>query len=1165
MSELQNEDGWLEQLEPQVVSALKDWVSHQEFDLYHEGWFSGGRSGEPVGRAMCRYNDDTRQVVVKFFKQDCPARITNLHIARRQAGSFKRHLAKTERLTIPLCGDWQAVFMVLAGGTLRAMRPLVELVDREEIAPDDIGAIIKSIVGGWNEGKAPSEPRSVKTVLGGILRHRESSAKKWAQSRGISLKRTSELINCNVTDVDCYLHNPFDLLTGDASQRQIDHFFIGKAHGDLNGRNILVPLSPTVDANSYALIDYDRYSPEAPLARDPMHLLVALALHEFESLKQPLWRGLAEVLVNPDRAQVSSKLQLFRQISQAVHKMSLPSEKGLTDKWSEQCLLSLVGAGLLHLGRDLDRNDEDEVKEWCLYLAALATQTYMDEFASKAQASIRPAVDRTGSTPDDGMVDRKEDVAGLHARLTNGPGGVAILRGAQGIGKTRLVNAVLTRLKGYTPHIHRHTANPITKLDTGTLVDYVAASAGQSAQNQQGSAFVRLEVALKALGDAPVVIAVDSAENLLDPETKQLIDPDLDDALEALANARGHRVTVLLVSQEEMTSPGGAAWPVSRSSIVLDQLPEEYFRQYLKNLDHDGTCDPDVLPEQRRAELHGKLLGNPRLAELGRAVVCEDGTGLDLPALTELLSNQDTRHVQAFLVRHLLDGVSLVRRRVLEALAAFGTPVPASAVIALLPNKRPDVVRRALTSLTASNVIQTVDTDMYTVSSHDARLILEEDSDANRTLYFRAASQLTKLQILNPRRVGDLRVHLARIKALLNAGEHRSAYGMIEYVHDLLAQWNCTYLLRADREELKGKLDDPGLELANHNALAGIYTSLDHFDRASDEFGRAFKLAERLHHDVSKVKIHLNLAAMYRHQNLANEAFNQYDWAHELAERLDRPLELMGALEGMSFCHQRFGEYDLAFDCATTALTLPDRLGLAGSANDQLLADTLRVSLALKTARWHTELGRTPEADRMLSVAQTTAARHPDGWLPTSYLDGQADLLYCRGDRLRAEAVAHSAVDRALQLNDRFTLTRARTTLSMIYLSTGRHPQAWDEIDRVQRSRREGRSLLVLALHALATHQRGDRLSAHDRFKLLLRQSTARTDSDSRDFAAWDFRGFALCGLHLQQRGDLGEAVMAFQKARSRTPRTPVLIDQMRFLLAQLHSDDLQPVIDAVG
>src|SRR5690349_14636273 len=51
---------------------------------------------------------------------------------------------------------------------------------------------------------------------------------------------------------------------------------LGRAHGDLHPDNILLPMSPVVDASAYRLIDLSDYSPDAALTRDLVHLTLAV-------------------------------------------------------------------------------------------------------------------------------------------------------------------------------------------------------------------------------------------------------------------------------------------------------------------------------------------------------------------------------------------------------------------------------------------------------------------------------------------------------------------------------------------------------------------------------------------------------------------------------------------------------------------------------------------------------------------------------------------------------------------------------------------------------------------------------------------------------------------------------------------------------------------------
>ena len=155
----------------------------------------------------------------------------------------------------------------------------------------------------------------------------------------------------------------------------------GWAHGDLSGRNIVLPTNP-LGPEDFVLIDIDRCRDAQPLARDPMHLLVALAIDRFRSPGQPpgepadLARALLAA-VTPDRRPVTTDFgRVAAGLSQGA--AALACRLGAGEQWVAQAQVCLVAAALMHLGRDLrlgSRNDV--VKRWCLDLASQVARDFL--------------------------------------------------------------------------------------------------------------------------------------------------------------------------------------------------------------------------------------------------------------------------------------------------------------------------------------------------------------------------------------------------------------------------------------------------------------------------------------------------------------------------------------------------------------------------------------------------------------------------------------------------------------------------------------------------------------------------------------------------------------------------------------------------------------------
>lgn len=1171
MGQLHDRERWAQRLPQAVVTALRIWLDRKPFSLRHREWFDDGRSGEPVARVV-RERDDggADQRVLKFFNAGGAARVANIRQATRDASPLhrpsdfaRRHIAEVEDETIPL-DKWSAVFLHIASGNLDASQQLGELFDRADF-PDYCATVVHSLLTEWNDNRVSRQPGRVADIITGTMGRRRADVLAWAVRHG--LLAGPPLVA--MKGWPRQLPNPFRLVTGAEGQEIVEDLLIGKAHGDLSGRNVLMPVRPKVDANSYVLIDCDRYSDRAPLARDPMHLLVALVLDNFDEHGTKSQKEIASVLVNPDGP---SSADRYQKISVAIHGARPPQiRESWGSEWDRQCLLSLIGVGLVHLGRDLRTDDPDEAKEWCFFVAALAAEAYLQARPGQVRAVARtmPKLDiQAGTTR---LVDRRGERTKLWTTLTSRSGGVVTLGGTRGIGKTALVNNVLGELSEETgdwapSRIRAYEVNAATPLDVRTLVDCVTGEfepESPALSRRAGSPLVRLEWELQRLGDTRVVVSIDSAENLLDPDT-ELVDRDLDEALEMLASDREHRVTVLLVTQRKLFSPNGRTWS-ARPSEIMESMPDEHYSKYLASMDQHRRMDPGSLPDVSRQVLFERLEGNPRLAELAFAAIVAANGEIDLAALTERLDEQASQDTPIFLTNLLIDHLSPAQCHVLEALAAFDTPVPEYAVRELVDDVSqamfsPTVIHAALSALVDSRVVRRTRSDQYFVPSDDCELILrDKKTSARATLYVLAVGRLSDLQNLDPHCPADLRVHFAMLTALLRAGEHAAAYNIIELIDGVLREWNCAHLLRNERKEVTGKLRDSHLAMANWNALGDIYTSDGRFPEASRAFGRALSIANKRQDDFSKMRIQGNLAAMYWEENDTHKALSYFELVRDEAIRLHDPMVWMGALEGIADCHRRRGDYGTAVSNAENALAIPRLADYPDTPRALSFATSRTVSIALKLARWFAELERPDDADRLLGAAHEAVAERPDDWLYAAFLDGRADVFFDRGNLESAESAASAAEDEALRLRDPITLLQVRTTLCFVHLARNEVTKAHRVIERAQHYRRVGRSLVVLALHALTDRQRRDRATANKRFEQLYEEATGRILYDERDFAAWDFKGFAICGLYLDDRRALDEAVDAFRAARDLTPSAPGLVKRMRLILDKLDESGRRP------
>lgn len=1141
-----------------IIDALDQDLEEEGFHLAHSDWFTEGRSGEPVANTLRSQEGRLggERLVLKFFRSNGEKRINRLQSAWRSSADFREHLAEVEVPSLIL-GDWRAAFMKVAGGDLERVGELSKLIGSPEF-PDHCETIVRSIVDEWNPRNSYRlVPRTVGALLKEVLAHRKDNAITWAREAGIPVDGSSTSVALG--DWPPVRVNPFSLLLGAAANITLDPVHLGKAHGDLSGRNILLPWQKPVEPGKFQLIDYDRFRKDAPLARDPMHLLVALVLDDLARPGSSLRESpdLAHVLVDPEQGGQQSPLHSHALLAAKIRDASNVRSRGLGEDWRRECLLFLAAAAMLHLGRDLRTEDKRRTKEWCFHLAALAAERFVATLPERIV---------TGSTRK--LVGRSGESLRIRSLLTDGRPGVAVVSGKPGVGKTSLFDEIVGGLRSGASsetgiRIRRHEAKADTSLDTRTLIDYIEGRSNRA--EPLGSLRVRLQTVLRNLGDKRVVLIVDAAENLLEPGTRTLADTDLDQALELLVNEPDHRVKVVLVSQEEPASSSDThAWPGS-TRMNLPQLDATDYPVFLATLGRDVRWDVDRLSAKARQDLYTTMQGNPRLGELARAVVLLGEAGPDLSQLAGLLGDDQPKDVLAYLIGRLVGAFDPHQCKVIAALVVLGTSVPASMVVEHHKGASPEfaeAVQRALDELVAARVVQEEKPGWYLVRSYEGalmgRLLLEEATRSER--FARAAEQLTGLEERFPGDMSELNASFAELRALLNAELYAEAGRKIDGIDQVLREWNGRHRLLGQRQRVIGKLGDDLYELRNFNVLGQIYVAVDNFKEADKAYGRALELAKERDNDAW-LAIQGNIATMHWLQHDIDRALGEYERLRDLAKPLGNDLVLMSALEGIADCHRRNGDYENALANARESIQVSLRPRLAKDA----IAASGRVNMTLKLARWCGELGQLSEAEALLVDAQEGSFECGDR-LHASWLDGHAVALFDRGDTEGARVAALEAAELASLQGDEVILLQSRTTLTFLHLVSGEFEEAWREARTALQHRKPYRSLIVLALAALAAHRAGAGSRARTLFDELYDDAETRIGYNSRDFTAHDMLAYAVCGKYQSTEVDLGEAVEALRTSRDIVVPPPKLVSRLRLMLEELDpgGDGLRPVLDAL-
>lgn len=1132
---------------------------------------------------------------------ESPKPFTEAHLARISFGPV-------------LCGSGSVIVgQEIAGGSLIGHRPLSTLDDTDIIqACRTVG---HALVTEWTGNDYDHQRATLAELLRRELRDSiepDGWLRIWAEERAM-LDPAHVWIEI---ESDRAYPNPLGLLLphSPAAMREL-HYLTGRCHGDLHSDNVLVPQTGgTPDPRTFRLIDLDTFESHAPLSRDIATLTISLVarpagelpLRQQEALIRYLGSDWPTTPGSPP-AEFADLARRVPSLVEIVRTLVNPSgtfiaEKGWLDTWRVQVKVSLLAQALLH---GTYHSIPAQGRWWCVQLAAQLAQELLPDRPPATATPLRLASEVCGDAPAPrhvktevrqttarqarsfvqmvnsqppetgvqpgigrwGFINRNDQCLRLRAALQDDLSPVIVVSGPVGVGKTRLVNKVLDELGwdggDYSERrICRHEAAAGIRIDMKTLIHDIENRPAPSNRFLYGEASrVRLEAALEAYEGAPVVIVIDSAEHLLD-NSHRLRDSDLDEALDVLSSRAHSPVKVVFVSQDTPRSDRGITWPSTAHPVPISGLREDYFRSYLSKLDPGAQFGLSTLPKEAFSSVHRRLQGNPRLAELLHALMTSADRDIGADDVAPWLSPMSADEVPQLLTDKLINGLPRGQQRVVEALAAFGTPVDDNTVVELLdPGLSRQRIREALLTLARTHVIRITDDGRYQVPASDVDLLLAHlaSGDAygetaagptQRDLLHRAANVLYSQLKDNAdvRHVEDLHMHFARLDILLRARMYSEAHEFLALeIGPPLQEWNRATLLREQREAVRGNLDgDEEAEMENHNALGDVYSSLGLFPQALESYREALRLAHTYADLEALRKIYVNMGWMYWEHNEVKRARKYYDDALKISEEEDE--DRMAALEGLAGCDRRYGAYSEAIEQAGSALGIAEQLHSSRA-----------VDLALKLARWHAELGDMKEATQLLTVAEAAATQHKNRSLWAAYLDGCADLQLYQGDPPGAMGKAEEAVELALAQRDAVVLLQARTTLCLVYLHREKIVDASWEIERVARYRQEGRSLFVLALRALVARRRGNSSRATEHFNKLLQEARQRTGCEERDFAAWDFQGLALCARALDYGEPLDPAIQAFRRARSKTQPARGLVRNLAFMVGQLALCDERP------
>jgi tetratricopeptide (TPR) repeat protein len=630
--------------------------------------------------------------------------------------------------------------------------------------------------------------------------------------------------------------------------------------------------------------------------------------------------------------------------------------------------------------------------------------------------------------------------------------------------------------------------------------------------------------------DLQVVVLLDDFESLIDEESGELKDHELDQAFQTLIKAPAHGLKLILTTR--IAPRQFLMLPQSQAmTIELDEgLPYEFAKLVLQQLDEDGKLGLRNASEELLREACERTLGYPKALEALAAALRVDRSSSLEEILAVTAAQSLPENVIQVLVGEAFDRLDAQAQQIIQALAIYGEPVKANAIDYLLNPYLPGLDSTRLLKRLVNNYFVRKEQDSYYLHPVDRdyavrALPLGEKGDAFKKLlpfsrfalwergaeFFKAA-RLPKKQWHS---LSDLRPLIKEVKLRCAAQDYDQAAKLLRMIsEDYLLEWGEYQLLIELHTPLQGRIKD--LELA----------------------------------EVSLA----DLAKAFLHQARTKEALQCYQQAETIAIQRKDKWNRAKWFTDQAVCFMQSGEFGVAYE------KLQEALKMARETNNLNNEGVCLTHLGL----CYMERGEPELAVQHLKVALELSRLTPDWVMDQRNSKGYratylSMALNDQGQYDQALPYAREGVELGRELNSHAISSKAYYALACTQLYLNRLEEALESAKAGESFEEPFSKPNLLVLQGIIQLRRGFAQEAGEAFKATLLQLDKYLASNSWLYEALYVKSLALCGLLLLQAEakseQLLEAMAAYDEAY-KANHAPGLVQRFRQLFQLLVETD---------
>jgi len=589
-------------------------------------------------------------------------------------------------------------------------------------------------------------------------------------------------------------------------------------------------------------------------------------------------------------------------------------------------------------------------------------------------------------------------------------------------------------------------------------------------KNPQTSTGDKMRALLDAFPSGRVILLLDNFETLIDPESLNLRDSELSEALNALLGGQHHAVKAVITTR---IAPRDLAIsePGRQHHLSLDEgLESPYAENVLREMDANGRVGLKTAPDALLNKAREMTRGYPRALEALYAILSVDR----YTTLEELLEISLPEEVVQKLVGEAFNRLDPSAQKVMQALAVYNRPVSPAAIDYLLQPHLPSIDSALALNRLVNMHFARREAGKYYLHPADKDYAFSTIPKGEKTL-----AGFTRLGLLNRaadyfvqarkpqtewKKLDDLVAQLAEFDLRCEAGDYDTAARVLtEIDFDYLLLWGHYRLMISFHETLIGKIFDRSLERLNFAYLGLAYYSIGKMNDAIKcqeqalEIARASKFRSDEGIDLS------NLGSAYYALGDIHKAIEFWELAlviaHEFADR-----ETEGIVLGnLGECNYELGQLKQAIDYCKQALTISREIQDRGS-----------------------------ESRHLVNL----------GGYYINYEDIEKSIVFYRQSIQIADEINYIQVQ-----------SGARSPLALAYLLQNDLVNARATIEAALQYDQPQNNHNATALHGIIALRQGERETAQEAFTKSIEQADEILAKTPEYYSALDAKGLASCGL----------------------------------------------------